>query len=89
MPIADGGTWLCWGWESGAKREGNGNQQEGGSRAGVNIKHIGESLRWGDRENEEGSDWSTGLNDVLFLYQRGVDEAPTGVGENVVINDPD
>lgn len=96
-PIADGGTWLCWGWESGAKREGNGNQHEGGSSgwAMADIKHIGGRCRMSDDENDYGSDRSasatTDLNDDVFYvhqyHQRGLDEAYKRARENVVIAD--
>lgn len=41
MPMADGGTWLCWDWERGAKWEGNGIQSRGWAEG--SIKHTAES----------------------------------------------
>lgn len=41
MPMADGGTWLCWDWERGAKWEGNGIQSRGWAEG--SIKHTVES----------------------------------------------
>lgn len=47
MPIAGGGTWLCWDGESGAKEEGNGNwdEAENWGRVQVNIKYIAKGWR--------------------------------------------
>lgn len=95
-PIADGGTWLCWGWASGAKREGNGNQHEGGSHgwAMANIKHIGGAAEWAMRKMRTVRSVCFGNLRLKWwcfyvhqYHQRGVDEAYKRAGENVVIAD--